>query len=226
MDNRLRLLVDCCSMGEMYLDLNEATSTALGRNLTRFKGKMQEAEAINKNGRRYSKKILSENVDRLKGTMSDRRLCGELDHPTDSIVHFSAASHLITKLWWEGNNLMGEGEILNTPNGKILKSLLADGVKIGISSRGVGSGKEENGVLEISDNYRLITFDVVSDPSTNGAFQEEISDSTKHEAININKNSYNVTKNESSSLYRVNKDLLIAHMGGFIKEHQTNHKRG
>lgn len=216
MSEKLTLYVDCCSHGELTLDLNEST---VNRGLTRFKGKFQEAEAINKNRRRYPYKVLDENVKKLNSTIKSRGLVGELDHPTDSIIHFEKASHVITKLWWEGNNLMGEGEILNTPHGKILKSLLSDGVRIGISSRGVGNGRtDENGVLEISESYKLITFDAVADPSTYAAFQEKVADEDTREAVNPNNYTKNFTKNEGSSIYKINKDVLITYLGGIIKE--------
>lgn len=95
----------------------------------------------------------------------------------DSIVHLANASHLITKLWWEGNVLMGTGEVLNTPSGKVLKSLIESGVRVGISSRGVGNGQVNNeGVLVIGESYKLITFDAVADPSTFSAFQRKVND--------------------------------------------------
>ncbi|CAE7860317.1 21 [Symbiodinium microadriaticum] len=138
-------------------------------------GKFQEAEAINKNKRMYPYDVLDENLHRLMECVDDRRLVGELDHPTDSIIHFANASHVVTKLWWEGNVLMGEGEILNTPHGKVLKALINDGIKVGISSRGVGNGKvNEDGILVIGESYKLITFDAVADPSTFSAFQEKV----------------------------------------------------
>src|SRR5690606_23895587 len=111
----------------------------------------------------------------LQDAITHRGLVGGWDHPTDSIIHFEKASHVITKLWWEGNDLMGEGEILNTPHGRLLRSLLNDGVRVGISSRGVGNGKvDENGILVIGESYKLITFDAVADPSTFAAFQEKV----------------------------------------------------
>jgi hypothetical protein len=127
--------------------------------------------------------VLDENVKRLKQVVESRGLVGELDHPTDSIIHFANASHVITKLWWEGNVMMGEGEILNTPPGKCLKALINDGVRVGISSRGVGSGRvNENGILVIGESYKLITFDAVADPSCQNAFQERVVDGSKRES--------------------------------------------
>ena len=172
MDNNQVLFIDCCTNGSFHMNLNESVTD---RGLTKFRGKFQEAEAVNKNKRIYPFSVLDENVKKLKPIIEARGLIGELDHPTDSIIHFDKCSHIVTKLWWEGNNLMGEGEILNTPYGKILKTLLNDGVRVGISSRGVGNGRsDENGILVIGESYKLITFDAVADPSTHSAFQEKV----------------------------------------------------
>jgi hypothetical protein len=223
------LLVDCCHNGGFVLDLNESSTSSGGR--VKFKGKFQEAEAVNKNKRSYPFQVLDENVKKLQEAIKHRGLVGELDHPTDSIIHFEKASHVITKLWWEGNNLMGEGEILNTPHGKILKALLNDGVRTGISSRGVGTGRtDENGIMVIGDSYKLITFDAVADPSTFAAFQTKVVGGGKRESVFPQSNDYveapnYATKNEGSSIHnRVSKDALIACLGGIIQQQTSNIK--
>jgi hypothetical protein len=198
------------------VDLNEAADMGSGKPL-KFKGKFQEAEAVNKNKRMYPFSILEGNVKRLKSAIDEGGLCGELDHPSDSIVHFKEASHKVTKLWWEGNTLMGEGVILSTPCGRILKALINDGVRIGISSRGVGNGKvNENGVLVIGESYKLITFDAVADPSTYAAFQERVV-SSKKESVMPEKNINYFTQNEARSI-DINKDLILACFSGIIKK--------
>lgn len=200
------------------VDLHEAADPSSFGKPLKFKGKFQEAEAVNKNKRMYPFSILEGNVKRLKSAIDEGGLCGELDHPSDSIIHFKEASHKVTKLWWEGNTLMGEGVILNTPCGKILKALINDGVRIGISSRGVGNGKvNENGVLVIGESYKLITFDAVADPSTYAAFQEKVV-SSKKESVLPEKNILNSsTKNEARSI-DINKDLILACFSGIIKK--------
>ena len=228
MDKQM-LLVDCCVNSDVEFELSEATSS---RGLVKFRGKFQEAEAINKNKRMYPYDVLDENIDRLNEAVRDRRLIGELDHPTDSIIHFANASHIVTKLWWEGNILMGEGEILNTPHGKVLKSIIEDGVKVGISSRGVGNGKvNENGILVIGESYKLITFDAVSDPSTFAAFQEKVVGSKKESVTHswnresfVNKKRNSLIKNEASRIDIVNKEALIACLGGFVKSQTEKFK--
>jgi hypothetical protein len=142
---------------------------------------------------------------------------GELDHPDNSIIHFDKSSHLITKLWWENNVLMGEGEVLDTPHGRILRSLLEAGVRVGMSSRGVGNGTTNNeGVLVIGESYKLITFDAVADPSTFKAFQtvmstkEHVSEKTGTTLTDGGNDNSNV-KTEGSSIYNVDANALVAY---------------
>ena len=188
------------------------------KGLLTFRGKFQEAEAVNKNKRLYPRLVLGENVVRLDETIKNRGLIGELDHPTDSIIHFKEGSHVITRLWWEGNTLMGEGEILNTPCGKVLKAYLDAGVRVGISSRGVGNGKvNEEGILVIGESYKLITFDAVADPSTYAAFQQKVTNKEHSE----NYNNYS-PKNEATGIH--NGNVLLAALGGIIKKHTTELK--
>lgn len=212
------LLIDCCMNGGLTLNLNESSSSGL----TTFRGKFQEAEAVNKNKRMYPFTVLESNVKALNECVKARGLVGELDHPEDSIIHFEKASHVITRLWWEGNVMMGEGEILNTPHGKILKALINDGVRVGISSRGVGNGKvNENGILVIGESYKLITFDAVADPSTFAAFQQKVTGKSESRQYVSEKIANSPVKNEGSSINKVNKNALIACLGGIVKE-QTN----
>jgi len=217
--NNETLLIDCCLDGSFVLNLNENTNGGL----TKFRGKFQEADAVNKNKRMYPFGVLDENVKKLSDAIKSRGLVGELDHPTDSIIHFEKASHVITRLFWEGNSLMGEGEILNTPHGKILRSLLNDGVRVGISSRGVGNGRtDENGILVIGESYKLITFDAVADPSTFAAFQEKMVTAPRRETYVPQFSDKSPPKNEGSRIHTINKDALVAYLGGIFKE-QTSH---
>ena len=220
------LLIDCCGNSGFELQLSESTSTRGG--LTKFRGKFQEAEAVNKNKRMYPYDVLNENIGRLQEAIDDRRLVGELDHPTDSIIHFANTSHVVTKLWWEGNVLMGEGEILNTPSGMILKSLIDGGVKVGISSRGVGNGKvNEDGILVIGESYKLITFDAVADPSTFAAFQEKVvakGESYKPTVNKVVEKAVSSVKNENTSIHTVNKEVLLAYLSGFVKSQTQEFK--
>lgn len=205
------------------MDLHEANSNS--GTIVKFKGKFQEAGAVNKNKRIYPFEVLDTNVKSLRETIDKGGLIGELDHPTDSIIHFANASHKITKLWWDKNVLMGEGVILNTPHGKILKALINDGVRVGISSRGVGNGKvNEEGILVIGESYKLITFDAVADPSTAHAFQERVISKESIQPVRVLEN--NPPKNESSGIHTITKDLVIAAISGIIHKQAENIKRG
>jgi hypothetical protein len=134
-------------------------------------GKFQKCDEQNNNGRVYPRKVLENQVKTIQEKIGDRSLVGALDHPANDAIHLSQASHLITKLWVEKNgDVMGECEILSTPNGKIVEALINDGVKIGISSRGLGSVSEGSEGKIVNEDFKLVTFDLVSDPSTKGAF--------------------------------------------------------
>lgn len=199
-------------ISNLEIDLKESS---LDKGLLRFKGKLQEAEIVNKNKRRYPYSVLDENVRRLQEVVKSRGLIGELDHPADSIIHFKEASHVITKLWWDGQILMGEGEILTTAHGRQMKALLECGIRLGMSSRGVGNGKmDDSGILVIGEGYKLITFDAVADPSTPAAYQEEIKSAKREYFIPQNIS----TKNDETRIHTLNKEAIIAALGGVIKE--------
>jgi len=150
--------------------INEGTS---GNTRLKLQGRFQKCDEQNNNGRIYPRKILESQVQAIQEKIGDRSLVGALDHPSNDAIHLSQASHLITKLWVEKDgSVMGECEILSTPNGKIVEALINDGVKIGISSRGVGSVTEAIKGKIVNEDFKLITFDLVSDPSTKGAFPE------------------------------------------------------
>lgn len=208
------------------MDLHESAGPA--GQILKFRGKFQEANAVNKNKRMYPFEVLNSNIKKLSECIESGGLIGELDHPTDSIIHFVNASHKITKLWWEGNTLMGEGVILNTPHGKVLKALINDGVRVGISSRGVGNGKvNEDGILVIGESYKLITFDAVADPSTHAAFQERVVSKREEVApIPVSPDFHNNTvKNESSSIHTFTKELVLAAFGGIIQQEASELKK-
>lgn len=136
-----------------------------------IRGTFQRANQENHNRRIYPRQLLENCIKRLDEKVKGRELVGELDHPAEPLVKLQNASHLITKLEWVGDDLIGEAEILPTPAGQIAKSLIHAGVKVGISSRGTGTLSESaGGAKTVNDDYNLITFDLVADPSTKGAF--------------------------------------------------------
>ena len=136
-----------------------------------IKGVFGRCNEKNNNGRIYPITVLEGQLKKVQPLISERRLCGELDHPQNDTVKLSNASHLITKLEMKGNELIGEAEILKTPAGLTAKALIEGGVKIGISSRGMGTLSEDaQGNKIVNEDFRLVTFDLVADPSTRGAF--------------------------------------------------------
>ena len=133
-------------------------------------GICQKANTLNGNGRMYNERILRREVKNYQKLIEENRACGELDHPDSSVVELSKVSHKVTKLWMEGNDVYGKLQVLPTPSGNILRSLVESGVQVGISSRGLGSVRESNGQTIVEDDFQLICFDMVSEPSTPGAF--------------------------------------------------------
>ena len=137
----------------------------------KIRGVFGRCNEKNNNGRIYPTSVLESQLAKVKPLISERRLCGELDHPSNDTVKLSNASHLITKLDMKGDELIGEAEILRTPAGLTAKALVEGGVKIGISSRGMGTLSEDhNGDKIVNEDFRLVTFDLVADPSTRGAY--------------------------------------------------------
>ena len=140
-------------------------------------GVIQRAEAKNQNGRIYPKEILEREIENyINGPVKERRALGELDHPESSVINLQNASHNITKVYWNGDDVMGEVEVLSTPSGNILKELFRNGITVGISSRGMGSVKDNmsEGTVEVQDDFELLCFDFVSTPSTHGAYMAPV----------------------------------------------------
>ena len=140
-------------------------------------GIMQRAGAKNQNGRIYKREILEEEVKNyVENFVKIGNAYGELDHPESAIVSLKNASHVVKELWWDGDDLMGKVELLNTPSGNIVKEILRGGHTIGISSRGTGSVSQTNeGTLMVQPDFELVCWDFVSNPSTQGAFMNPIS---------------------------------------------------
>lgn len=154
-----------------------------GKTVRKLRGVFGRCDEKNNNGRIYSKKILEREVIKIQEAMEERRLLGELDHPTNNAVRLSNVSHLITGLSFKGNDLLGECELLDTPSGKVAQALVEGGVKIGISSRGMGTLSEQgDGTKQVNEDYKLVTFDLVADPSTRGAFPS-IAESTQSKLV-------------------------------------------
>jgi len=137
----------------------------------KIRGVFGRCNEKNNNGRIYPTSVLQSQLDKVSPLIMERRLCGELDHPQNDTVKLSNASHLITHLEMKGQELIGEAELLKTPAGMTAQALINGGVKIGISSRGMGTLSEDhNGDKVVNEDFKLVTFDLVADPSTRGAY--------------------------------------------------------
>jgi hypothetical protein len=162
------LLIDHIPFNVAKLTLTEAK---VGNGRMRVKGKLQESEVKNGNGRVYPKEVLQREVEKyVEGPIKTNTALGELDHPESSIVNLNNVSHNIKRVWWEGNDLMGELELLNTPSGKIAQEIISAGIPLGISSRGMGSVKQIGETVEVQDDFELLCWDLVSVPSTPNAY--------------------------------------------------------
>jgi hypothetical protein len=136
-----------------------------------LQGVIQKSDTKNQNKRVYPNEILRREVENYQKAVRERRAVGELDHPESSSVSLSNVSHIIREMWWEGNDVHGKVEVVDTPKGQILEKLLESGITIGISSRGVGSTEKSNeGFDVVQPDYQIICFDIVSEPSTPGAY--------------------------------------------------------
>ena len=134
-------------------------------------GILQKADTKNQNGRLYTRQVLEREVKNYSQMVNENRALGTLDHEDSAQISLEKVSHRIRKIWWEGNNVVGELEVLNTPKGKIAQDLLSGGVQIGISSRGCGEVEKNNeGFDVVGEDFVLISFDLVAEPSTPGAW--------------------------------------------------------
>jgi hypothetical protein len=159
----------------------EQIHESLGKNGGRLivNGVLQRAESKNQNGRVYPKEILVRESKKYAAEfIKQRRAMGELDHPDSSVVNLQNVSHNLLEMHWVGNDLVGTVEVFSTPSGNILKELFKSGIKLGISSRGLGSIKQEGSEgEEVQPDFELIAFDFVSNPSTQGAFLSPVHES-------------------------------------------------
>jgi len=166
----IREYYQLCDGGICQDLLTEADKKFVSEGGMMLSGLMQCAETKNGNGRVYPQAILEREVENYARLVQNNRALGELDHPDSSVINLANASHMVTKIWMEGKECKGTIRVLDTPAGKTLRTLVESGVQLGISSRGMGSVKESNGVTLVEDDFQLICFDMVSDPSTPGAF--------------------------------------------------------
>jgi len=137
-------------------------------------GPFMESNKTNKNGRMYPRNVVEKEVGRYQELIKEKRSLGELGHPPNPTINLNQVSHLITELNMRGEDAYGKAKILGTPMGKIAENLIREGVRLGVSLRGVGSLKEKNGINEVQDDFLLSTVDIVSDPSAPSAFVQGV----------------------------------------------------
>ena len=180
----LREYYELCEGGVCQDLLTEEEKRYVANGGMILSGKLQEADVQNGNGRIYPHKVLMREMENYQKLVKERRALGELDHPDDSVINLKNASHMITEVWWDNKNVMGKVKVLNTPSGKILQALVNDGASLGISSRGLGSVHESTSGTIVEDDFQLICFDFVSEPSTPGAYMA-ISEGKSYEEPNV-----------------------------------------
>jgi len=186
----------------------EVIEESKSKGTMKIRGCFQRADEANNNKRVYTKVLLERELVKLDEAVKERRLLGELDHPSHDAVKLSNVSHLVTGLKMVGKEVVGEAEILNTPAGKVAQALINDGVKIGISSRGMGTLSDglTNGCKQVNEDFKLITFDLVADPSTRGAFPQ-LSESTSHRTQEIVESTFKKASKEKYFLTLLKKKL-------------------
>ena len=191
----LREFFELCPDGICEDILTESDKHFIKNGGMMLSGVIQRADARNGNGRIYPHSVLSREMDTYKQLVQERRALGELDHPDQSIINLKNVSHLVVEVWWNGKDVMGKIQVLNTPSGQVLRELVNANVKIGISSRGTGSVRENRGETIVEDDFQLICFDIVSEPSTHGAFM-------------FQERKGNVNENKQAKVSNLIKDIL------------------
>lgn len=204
-----QLLIDTISF-EITPQVLKESQERHGRFLVN--GVLQRADAKNQNGRIYPRQILQREVEKYKGReIKENRAYGELDHPESSVVELKNTSHIVRDVWWNGDDVMGAVEILNTPAGKILQELVKAGCTVGISSRGMGSVSQikEDGTVAVEGDFELICWDFVSNPSTHGAFMRPTNEGVIKEGVQKKQTNYS----KVNTLMRE----IICEVGGYCE---------
>jgi hypothetical protein len=191
----LREFFELCPDGICEDILTESDKHFIKNGGMMLSGVIQRADARNGNGRIYPYSVLNREMDTYRQLVQERRALGELDHPDLSVINLKNVSHLVVEVWWNGKDVMGKIQVLNTPSGQVLRELVNANVKIGISSRGTGSVRESRGETIVEDDFQLICFDIVSEPSTHGAFM-------------FQERKGNVNENKQARVSNLIKDIL------------------
>jgi hypothetical protein len=201
MNDNKNLLVDCMPF---HIDTQQINESIDKHGKLIVSGVLQRADSLNQNKRVYPKKILMREVDKyMKVNIAEKRALGELDHPESTTVNLSNVSHNVMELKWKGNDLVGKIEILSTPAGNILKELFKSGIRLGISSRGLGSVEKlaegDEDAVAVQDDFEILCWDFVSNPSTQGAFMNPLHEGTRHD---IKKNKYHKVESVLNNIMR------------------------
>ena len=198
MSNQLKLLTEWTPLQydqELLKEQMEGTGKMM------LKGIIQRANTLNQNGRIYPTSILQREIQNYQKLISENRALGECDHPESSVVELKNVSHIVREAKMQGEDVYGVIEILDTPSGKIIQSLIESGITLGISSRGVGSTKRQGDTQVVQDDFQLICFDMVSEPSTPGAFM-------LREGREIDQREVDKYFNKSDRIDRIFNDIL------------------
>jgi len=195
----MKLLTEWCPINYSKDMINESKRLNNGKII--LKGPIQKSNTLNQNGRIYPKVILEREIMNYQKLIQENRAMGECDHPDSSVVELKNVSHVVKEAYMQGDVVYGSIEILDTPSGKIIQSLIESGVTLGISSRGVGSTKKQGNSQIVQDDFQLICFDMVSEPSTPGAF-------VMREGKDYNKKDLNKFFNKSDRINRIFNDIL------------------
>lgn len=196
--NERKLLTEWLAFSYTPEQIKESRERHAGKVI--MKGVLQKADTLNQNGRIYPQTILEREVRNYQKFIQENRALGECDHPDSSVVELKNASHIIREAYMEGGVCYGTVELLDTPSGKILQSLVESGVTLGISSRGVGSTQREGDCDVVQDDFQLICWDYVSEPSTPGAFMMK-------EGRDFSRNDLNKHFTKSDRIYRLFNDI-------------------
>ena len=169
MSDKLLLLTEWCPMNTTKEAIKESREMHGGKVM--LKGIIQRANTLNQNGRIYPNSILEREIMNYQKLIQENRALGECDHPDTSVVELKNVSHIVREAKMQGDDVYGVIEILDTPSGKIIQSLIESGITLGISSRGVGSTQRRGDTQVVQEDFQLICFDMVSEPSTPGAYK-------------------------------------------------------
>jgi len=199
MKDNLKLLTEWTAFAYTPQMIKESRDKNDGKVI--MKGVLQKSETLNQNGRVYPRAILEREVRNYQKFIKENRALGECDHPDSSVVELKKVSHIIREAYMEGDVCYGIVELLDTPCGKILQSLVESGVTLGISSRGVGSTKRDGDIQVVQDDFQLICWDFVAEPSTPGAFMMA-------EGKKVDPRSLNQTFTKSDRIDRMFNDIL------------------